>query len=503
MISRSEVNTFLENEPKFDDIMCSLYATAKQPKGILKEAKKVVAIARKFNCEVVRPTTLSLDLKTYEDPEYLPWEFVKAANEWGLYTLFIPKIFGGKGYNLSCIGYFLEEIGSVCLSMANLIGVHYLGYTMICASWNMRLINKVSREVAEGEKAGAPCLFSLAITEPDAGTDSQNIEFLDTGGLGCHAKKVDGGYVVNGAKIFISSGHLSTWHFVHVYTDLQKGSENTVMLAIKTGTKGFAFGKKEKKMGMKGCPASELIFNDCFVPDENVCIDNRDTIGLSRSIRDTNAQILAYIWGASRMGVAGFGTAAARGAFEQALKFAAENEISGKRLINHEWCQSMLAEMYKNVAVSRTAYAEVNYANGLYGLWRVLNLKPLYYITKFTPSKLIDKIFIWLCEKPFATTLFRKIMFDFQKEAEIDRIDGWGSLAKVTTTDSGLRNCQMALEIMGQAGIRHDKGMEKILRDTKLLQIYEGTNQVNRINLFKRLIARSCSIAEPFSIENN
>ncbi|MCK5312260.1 MAG: acyl-CoA dehydrogenase family protein, partial [Desulfobacteraceae bacterium] len=138
-ISKALSKTLLNREPKFADIMCGLTATGKQPKGIIKETKKVIAIARNFNDEVVRPFSLELDRKVQEDPEYLPWEFIKKANEWGFYTMFMPVIFGGQGYNFSCIGYFLEEIGSVCLAMANLIGTHYLGYTMLIASWNMRM----------------------------------------------------------------------------------------------------------------------------------------------------------------------------------------------------------------------------------------------------------------------------------------------------------------------------------------------------------------------------
>jgi len=311
MISRSEKKQFLNNAPRFDDFTCSLRATGSQPKGIINESKEVVAIARKFVEEVVRPYVLELDLKMTKEPDYLPLEFVKKANEWGFYTMFIPKIFGGKGYNLSTVGFFIEEIASACLAMGNLIGVHYLGYTKLVASWNLKMINRLSQAVAEGEKTGKPCLMTLAMTEPDAGTDSQNTEFMNTGNLRCHAKKVDGGYILNGTKIFISCGHLSTWHLVHTYTDLDRAADNTVMLAVKTGTKGFSFGKTEKKMGQKASIASELIFNNCFVPDENVCIDNEQANKLSRRIVDTNAQIFAYIWGASRVGVGYFGTATA------------------------------------------------------------------------------------------------------------------------------------------------------------------------------------------------
>ena len=502
MISRFEKKQLLQKEPRFDDLSCALRAVSSQPKGIVREAREVFAIARKFTNEVIRPHVLELDLKMTQDHDYLPWDFVQKANEWGFYTMFIPKIFGGKGYNLSTIGYFLEEVASACLAMANLIGVHYLGYTKLVSSWNLRMINKLSRAVAEGEKTGKPCLLTLAMTEPDAGTDAQNTEFMNTGNLRCHAKKVDGGYKITGTKIFISCGHLSTWHLVHAYTDLERAAENTVMLAVKTGTKGFSFGKTEKKMGQQGSIASELIFNNCFVPDEDVCLDNAQALQLTRSFKATNAQVFSYIWATSRVGVGYFGTAAARGAFEQALRFASQQKVDGKLLVNHEWCQSMLGEMFRNVAVSRAACFEGIQSSAMHGLWKMLNIKPIYYMTKYTPAFLLLKIFGWLCEKPFTTWLFRKICFDLQTDAEIDRIDGWGSLAKITGTDAGIKNSHLALELMGQAGLRHDQMAEKILRDVKLLQIYEGTNQVNRINVFKRFIARNCRDVEVFSASN-
>ncbi|MBI5552451.1 MAG: acyl-CoA/acyl-ACP dehydrogenase [Desulfobacterales bacterium] len=502
MIPRSECKAFLDREPKFDDIMISLRAIARQPKGINSEVKRIIAVARKFNDEVVRPGCLPLDRKMHEDPDHLAWDYVIEANKRGFYTMFIPKMFGGGGYSLAGIAYFLEELASACGAIANIVGVHYLGVTMLFSSWNFKVINRVCKDVVKGYKEGKPCILSLAMTEPDAGTDSQNIEFMDTGSLACHAQKVPGGYKINGNKIFISMGHMSTWHIIHAYTDLNRASENTVMLAVKTGTRGFTFGKKEKKMGQKACPASELIFKDCFVPDENVCIDKEDASRLRSPVKDTNARIFAFIWAASRTGVGAFGVGTARAAFEDALAYAAKTEIDGQLLVNHEWCQSLLADMYKNVLLSRLAYAEASYANGLHGMWMVMNLKPMYYMTRYTPAGILKFSISALSRFGFVTNFFRKICFDHQKDEAIDRIDGWGSLAKVVGTDAGITNARLALEIMGHAGVRQDCRAEKVLRDSKLLQIYEGTNQINRLNLFKRMVAKPIPQAEVFSQAN-
>ena len=497
MFFRSEPE-IINREPRFKDIMCSLESVPRLPRAFLRETREVLATARRFNDQVVRPRALELDRLKHQDPDYLPWDFVEEANRWGFYTMFIPKLFGGHGVNMPALSYFLEEIASACAGMANLIGVHYLGVATICGCWNVRLMNRLLRESADGEKCGKPCLISLAITEPEAGTDVEDLDLVDRATVTCHAKKVSGGYLVNGRKIFISNGHLSTWHVLVAYADLERPAENTVLMAVKTGTPGFSFGRQERKMGQKGCPASELIFEDCFVPDRDVLFEPSHAARYRRSVREMTMQAIDYVLSGSRAGVGAFGTGVARGAYEEALRYAAETEVGGRLLINHEWAQCLLAEMYKNVALARLSYVEANYANGLYGLFKLLQYKPLFYLMKYAPQAFIDRYIAPLLEKDFATWLVRKIAFDWQEQEEAQRTSGWASLCKFSATDAGLKNCQMALELMGQGGVRHDGRIEKHLRDSKLMQIYEGTNQLNRLNLFKCFIARNLPAARVF-----
>ncbi len=499
MVSRKEVKSLLGREPRFEDIMCSLQSMPILPKGMVGETKQAIAYARRFNDEVAKPYALEEDRKTFEDPDYLPWDLVKKANKWGLYTMFIPKMFGGKGVSMPASACVIEELSSACVGIANVALVHYLGVSGIMTSWNVSLANKVFREVAEGERTGEPCIISLAITEPGAGTDVEETELIDKGKVTCHAEKVKGGYIVNGTKIFISMGHVSTWCCLIAYTDLKKPSENTVTFAVKTGTKGFSFGKHEDKMGQRVCPASELIFDDCFIPDEYVLAEKDQLKKFKKSVKEIVEQYIHYVVSVTRAGVGAFGTGVARGAFEDALKFASETEVDGKLLINHEWAQSMLAEMYKNVSLGRLSYVEANYANGLPGgIYNLTQQKPNYYYLKYAPSSIIDRFVSPLLDSDITSWIFRKIFTDGQPLEAQQRSSGWASLAKVVGTDMGVKNCQMALEMMGRAGLRHDSGTEKRLRDSKLLQIYEGTNQLNRINLFANLIGRSIPQSKSF-----
>ncbi|WP_287155250.1 acyl-CoA dehydrogenase family protein [Candidatus Solincola tengchongensis] len=498
MSKKGESSQLLQEFPDFTDTMHSLVAMERIPAGVVEECREAVAMARRFNRTVARSYALELDRRMQEDPTFLPWELVEEANRWGFFTMWIPKLFGGKGWSLSSISPFVEELASECLAITNLIGVHYFGYSILVATWNIRLIDMISREVVEGEREGRPCLVSGAVTEPEAGTDAEEVELLARARVRCHARRVEGGYVVNGRKIFISNGHLSTWHILIACEDLERPDETMIAFAVKNGMPGFFFGRMEKKMGQKGCPASELVFEDCFIPDENLLVAASQLTGMKRGARELGMQLIDFVVSATRPGVGAMGAGVARGAFELALRFARETEVAGKPLINHEWAQCLLAEMYKNAALARLSYMEANYSNSMYGMAKLLSFKPLYYYNRLIPTSMFDRWMPAANSRQATTAVFRKLVMDGQSDAEARRASGWASLAKVAGTDLGVRNCQLALELMGQAGLRHDRRAEKCLRDAKLLQIYEGTNQLNRLNVFKCLVAPAAPEARAF-----
>ncbi|HDP24948.1 MAG TPA: acyl-CoA dehydrogenase [Deltaproteobacteria bacterium] len=489
MLTRGEVSALIQRFPKVEDTLLSLQYAPKMPKGMVQETKAAIALARKFNNEVARPLALKLDRKTHEDPDYLPWELVETANRWGFYTRWIPRMLGGWGLNMPSMSYFTEELASVCLGITNVIGVHYLGIAGITACGNLKVAKRVLSEVVEGEKTGTPCIVSLSITEPSAGTDVEETDLMDKGTVTCHAERVKGGYVFNGRKIFISMGHVSTWTVVFGYTDLKRPSETAVAAVVKTGSPGFSFGSHENKMGQRVCPASELIFEDCFVPDNLILMDAEKARKYTgKPIREVTQRYTDYVVSATRAGVGAMGAGAARGAFEHAMQYASETFISGKPLIHYEWVQCLLAEMYKNAMLARLTYIEANYANSLRGMYKILQLKPFYYYYKHVPQAYNDKVLSPLTEKDWMTSLMIRTNLDWQFQSDQNCTSGWASLAKFSGTDLGMKNCQLALELMGQTGLRQERWVEKMLRDIKLCQIYEGTNQLNRVNLFKCLI---------------
>jgi alkylation response protein AidB-like acyl-CoA dehydrogenase len=498
MIPNSEVKSILDRFPKFEDSFNGLEYAPRLPKAMVKETRELVAYARKFNDEVVRPSALTLDRKTHEDPDYLPHDLIKTVNDWGFYTMWVPKIFGGMGKNLPSLSPVMEEISSTCVGIANVMGVTYLGLTSLISSFNMRITNRIIKDLIEGVKKGDPKLIAFAITEPAAGTDADDLELVDRGRVVTYAKRVDGGYVVNGRKVFISMGHVSEWTVFYAYTDLKKPSQTMTALVVKKGTKGFSIGRHEDKMGQRVCPASEIIFEDCFIPDDQVLIDSNSMKKFtSKSPAEVMMRHFDFLASSSKAGVCSMGTGVARGALEDALKFASKTEIKGKLLINHQWAQGILAEMYKNVVLGRLAYQEANYANCNRGTYDLLQMKPVFYYLKLMPPSYF-KMLEPMINKGITTWAMSKLYFDMKKQANVDCCSGMSSLAKVAGTDIGMKNCQLAMDLMGEAGLRHDNGMEKRLRDAKLLQIYESTNQMNRLIIFKGLIAPSCPQARVF-----
>ena len=499
MLTGEEVASRLSGFPKFEDSCPGLSYAPRMPGHMVQETREVIAMARKFNEEVAKPLALKLDYLTHEDLDYLPWELVEEANRRGFYSMWVPKIFGGRGYNLPSIAFFSEEIASVCAGIANVIGVHYLAVAGLLSAGNAQIAKRVLKEVVEGEKTGRPCVLALATTEPGAGTDVEEVDLVDKGHVTCQARRVKDGYVVNGTKVFISMGHVSSWTVLYAYEDSKRPSETTIGFAVKTGTKGFTFGSHENKMGQRVCPASVLIFEDCFIPDGQVIFSAALVKKFSNQpFRDIAQRYIDYVVAATRAGVCAFGTGVARGAFEAALRYASDTKINGRLLINREWVQSTLAEMYKNVLLGRLAYTEANSANSLRGLYRFMQSTPVYHYLRLMPRIWFDRVISPFLDLKLTSRGMGKLYYDRANPDDQRCCSGWASVAKFAGTDLGIKNCQMAVELMGQTGLRHDAGVEKMLRDVKLLQIYEGTNQLNRLNVFKCLIAPSAPQAKLF-----
>jgi len=223
-----------------------------------------------------------------------------------------------------------------------------------------------------------------------------------------------------------------------------------------------------------------LIYEDCFVPEE---------YRLSSSEAGSREAMLDLM-GLTRLCVGAIATGVARGAYERAVTFAREHRVRGKLLINQQWAQMILSQMLVNVVAARTTYQEANYCDLLWGTGKTVPLMRGGYRVKQLSDRLLGtelarritdreevhrKLMAWLGEHSGMNTSLEA---------------SYGALAKVKCSDYAMVNAGLGVDLMGKAGLRQDLGMEKVFRDAKLLQIYEGTNEHCRQALFNRFIGR-------------
>jgi butyryl-CoA dehydrogenase len=247
----------------------------------------------------------------------------------------------------------------------------------------------------------------------------------DAAGIQTTAKLDGNEYVLNGTKQWITNGGEAEIYTIIAVTDKSKGPRGASAFIVEKGTPGFQFGKKEKKMGIRTSSTRELIFDNCRIPKDNII--GKEGLGFIIAMRTLDN---------ARAGVGAQGVGVAQGAFEEAVKFARQRVQFGHPIISFQAIQHMLADMATEIEAARAlVYAVARYADS--------GVK------------------------------------DFSKES---------AMAKVFATDMAMRVTTNAVQVMGGAGYMREYPVEKMMRDAKILQIYEGTNQIQRNVIGQALI---------------
>ena len=249
----------------------------------------------------------------------------------------------------------------------------------------------------------------------------------DAGNIRTLATRADGHYVLNGAKQFITNGGEAEIYSVVVMTDPARGSRGASVLIVEKGTPGFSFGKKEKKMGIRASSTRELVFHDCRVPQENLI--GKEGQGFIIAMRTLDR---------SRPGVGAQAVGIAQGALEAAVDYSRQRIQFGHPISAIQAVQHMLADMATNLEAARAL---------VYAAARTLDAG-----TK-----------------------------SFTEEA---------AMAKLFASDMAMRVTTDAVQILGGAGYMREYPVEKMMRDAKITQIYEGTNQVVRNTIALELLKR-------------
>jgi alkylation response protein AidB-like acyl-CoA dehydrogenase len=365
------------------------------------EQKMIRDLARKVAEEKMRPVRAELDEK-----EEFPWEIVKISAEAGLMGVSMPEEYEGFGGGVFEYCLVAEELSRVCLGIATTVVASGLGAMPILLYGSPEQKKKYLPDIAKGKQ-----LAAFGLTEADAGSDA--------GAILTTATRTENGYVLNGTKQWITNGGEAEIYTIIAMTDRSKGPRGASALIVNKGARGFNFGKREKKMGIRASATRELIFQDCFVPKENLI--SREGMGFIITMRTFDR---------TRPGVGAQGVGLAQGALDEAVCYAREREQFAKKIISFQAIQHLLADMATQVEAARALVYSV--------------------------ARYIDQ-----SEDP----------------KEMSKVSG---MAKVYASDVAMRVTTDAVQVFGGYGYMREYPVEKMMRDAKILQIYEGTNQIQR-----------------------
>lgn len=247
----------------------------------------------------------------------------------------------------------------------------------------------------------------------------------DAAGVQTTAKLDGNEYVLNGTKQWITNGGEAEIYTVIAMTDKSKGPRGASAFIVEKGTPGFSFGKKENKMGIRSSATRELIFENCRIPKDNII--SKEGMGFIVAMKTLDN---------SRTGVGAQGVGVAQGAFDAAVSFARERHQFGQPIISFQAIQHLLADMATQIEAARAL---------------------VYSVAKYIDSGAKD----------------------VTKES---------AMAKLFATDVAMKVTVDAVQVMGGSGYMKEYPVEKMMRDAKILQIYEGTNQIQRNVIGQALI---------------
>jgi alkylation response protein AidB-like acyl-CoA dehydrogenase len=380
---------------------------------LTEEQRMLKDLAAKIAVEKVMPVRAELDEK-----EEFPWEIMHVCAEAGLFGVSLPTEYGGFGGGVfeNCI--VVEELSKACIGVSVSFAGSGLGSYPIMLHGTDEQKQKYLPDVASGKR-----LAAFAATEANAGSD--------VAGMRTTAIKDGDGYILNGTKQWITNGGEAEIYSVFAVTDKRRGPRGISGFIVEKGTKGFSFGKKEQKLGIRASATRELVFENCWVPKENL-IGGREGIGLI---------IILRTFDMSRPGIGAQAVGLAQGAFETAGRYARERVQFDQRIISFQAVQHILADMAAHIEASRAL---------VYAVARYIDSDPRSY----------------------------------SKES---------AMAKLFPSDMAMKVTVDAVQVLGGYGYMRDFPVEKMMRDAKILQIYEGTNQIQRNNIALELIKEFAS----------
>lgn len=363
--------------------------------------------AKDFAEKYIRPYVMEWD-----ESQHFPIEVFRKMGEQGFMGILVPEEYGGSG-----LGYFeyaavIDEISQVCGS----VGLSTAAHNSLCTGHILSFANENQKKKYLPKLASGQWIGAWGLTEPNTGSDALRMKTI--------AKKVDGGYVLNGAKNWITHGISSNVAVVLARTGELLDSRGITAFIVERGTEGFKGGKKENKLGMRASETAEMIFEDCFVSEDNVLGEVGEGFIQAMKILD-----------GGRISIAALSLGIARGAYKAALQYSKEREQFGQPISSFQGISFKLADMATEIEASQLLIDQSCYLKN--------EGKPL------------------------------------TKES---------AMAKYYASEVAVRASTEAVQIFGGYGYTKDFPVEKFYRDSKLCTLGEGTSEIQKIVISRQIL---------------
>ncbi len=364
--------------------------------------------ARAFARGEVEPIVDAID-----ESQSFPRQVMAKAGELGFLGVIFPEQYGGAGLGYVDYVLVITELSKVDPS----VGISVAAHNSLCSNHIYKFGNEEQKRrwlvpLARGEKIGA-----WSLTEPGAGSDAA--------GTRSTARKVDGGWILSGAKTFTTHGSVGDVCVVFAVDDLQgRRHHNISAFVLEKGMEGFRPGKKENKLGIRGSDTAEVVMENCFVPDEN----------LLGEVGEGFIQALQILDG-GRISIAALGLGTAIGAYETALAYSKQREQFGRRIADFQAVSFQLAEMSTRIAASEI--------------------------------------------------LVMAAALEMDRGGPVTRLS---SEAKLHAGETAVFCGDLGVQIHGGYGFIKDYRAEKYYRDAKICTIGEGTSEIQRMVIARNLL---------------
>ncbi len=365
-----------------------------------KEQEMIRDVVREFAEKEAKPIAAEIDV----DGRF-PSETVEKMKKYHMLGVPFPQEYGGAGADDLAYAITVEELSRVCGTTGVICSAHTsLGSWPIYKYGTEEQKQKYLVPMAKGEKLGA-----FGLTEPNAGTDAagqQTTAILD-----------GDEYILNGSKIFITNGGQADVYIIMAMTDKSKGNHGISAFIVEADTPGFSIGKIEDKLGIRGSATTELVFQNCRIPKENLLGEEGKGFKVAMSTLD-----------GGRIGIAAQALGIAQGALDEAIQYIQEREQFGRPIAKFQGLQWMVADMATKVEAARF----------------------LVYRAAYNKSKGLP----------------------YSKEA---------AMAKLYAAEVSMEVTTKAVQLFGGYGYTKDYPVERMMRDAKITEIYEGTSEVQRM----------------------